>query len=122
TSVSTCVTNNERERSTMNWSEMIEKLKNSGVRDDNLPARGHDEGNLGLRQSNGKYRVSITERGTSDDIAEFSTEESAIDFIYDREVINFRLNGDTRFDKWNMDRKAFPLPRAEDFGGRTLTG
>jgi|GEM_PF-6577299 len=60
------------------------------------------------------------ERANAEDIAEFPTEESAVDFIYARMVINFRLNGDTRFDKWNASRKAFPLPRAEDFGGRTL--
>ena len=105
----------------MTWDEMITKLRKRGVREDNLPVRGHDEGNLGLRHENGRFIVSITERGRIDDIADFPSEESAVDFMYDRHVINFRLDGDTRFDEWNANPKAFPLPRAEDFGGRTLS-
>ena len=104
----------------MTWDQMIARLRQSGIHEDNLPVRGQAEACYGLRESDGRFIVTLMERAETQDIAEFPTEELAVDFIYDDMVINFRLNGDTRFDKWNANRKAFPLPRAEDFGGRTL--
>ncbi len=106
----------------MTWDQMITKLRLSGVPEDNLPVRGQKEACYGLREGERRFFVTLMERAKTQDIAEFPTEESAVDFIYDDMVINFRLNGDTRFDKWNANPKAFPLPRAEDFGGRTLRG
>jgi hypothetical protein len=68
-----------------------------------------------------RFIVSPTERNKTQDIAEFPSETSAVAFIYDSMVIWFRLDGDTRFDKWNANPKAFPLPTAEDFRGRALS-
>jgi hypothetical protein len=104
----------------MTWDEMMVKLRRSGLSEAVLPVRGAAEGFLGLRQEGGRFVVTLMERGKTENIADFPTEESAVDFIYDSAVFTFRLNGDTRFDKWNANPKAFPLPKAEDFGGRML--
>jgi hypothetical protein len=104
----------------MTWDQMIAKLRLGGVPEGNLPVRGQKEACYGLREAEGRFFVTLMERAKTQDIAAFPTEESAVDFIYDLEVLTFRLNGDTRFDKWNANPKVFPLPRAEDFGGWTL--
>jgi hypothetical protein len=104
----------------MIWIELITKLRLSGVPEEVLPVRGSSEACYGLRQEGTQFVVTLTARGVVDDITDFPTEESAVGFIYDNEVFTHRLNGDTRFDKWNANPQAFPLPRAEDFGGRTL--
>lgn len=104
----------------MTWEEMITTLQNSGVPAGNLPVRGKEESCYGLHRDGDRFIVNLTERGGTEYIAEFPNEELAVAFIYDTEVISHKINGDTRFDKFNVDPQAFPLPRAEKFGGRTL--
>lgn len=104
----------------MTWQEMIDKLRAIGHPESHLPIRGSAEGRYGLEDVDGKNVVNVTERNNVYRIAEFPTESAAIDFIYDKGVIDFALNGDKRIEMWNRDRKVNPLPTAEDFGGRTL--
>ena len=105
----------------MTWDEMIADLRHAGMPESLLPGRGHAEGRLGLTEERGRFLVTFMERGETQHLAEFPNEESAVNFIHDSRVFALRLKGDTRFDKWNANPKAFPLlPRAEDFGGRTI--
>lgn len=104
----------------MTWDQMISMLRTKCVPEGNLPVRGSKEGCYGLYKKNNKFLVNLKERDEVYDIAEFPTEEIAIEFIYDREKITFKIDGDTRFDKWDANPKLNPLPRAEDFGGKTL--
>ncbi len=104
----------------MFWNEMIVLLQKSGVPKEILPVRGHAEARLGLYVDGDRFLVNLTERAETEDIAEFPTEELAVDFIYENEVFAHRLNGDTRFDKFNANPQMFSPPRAEDFGGKTL--
>ena len=104
----------------MTWEEMIQKLRTGGVKPELLPVRGSSESCYGLRRDGDRFVVSLMERGKVQDLAEFPSEEMATAFIYDDCVFAFRLHGDTRFDRWNADRKNNPLPTAEKFGGHTL--
>jgi hypothetical protein len=103
------------------WQEMIDKLRESGHPESLLPVRGSAEGRYSLEILDGQFVVGLMERDKVQRIAAFPTESQAIDFLYDRGVFSFALNGDKRREKWNRNRRTNPLPKAEDFGGRSLT-
>jgi hypothetical protein len=104
----------------MTWDEMMRDLRRAGVPEINLPVRGNSEGRLGLRRETEKIIVSTTERGEPEDLGEFSTEEGAVEFMFDIMVFHMGLNGDTRVQRWNNSGDFSLWPRAEQFGGRTL--
>ena len=104
----------------MTWDEMLTKLRRAGVPEMNLPVRGHAEACLGLWSENQRFVVNVTERAEVYDVAEFSTEEAAVNYIFDCVVFDFSLFGDSRFQRWNASKDPSLMPRAEDFGGRTI--
>src|SRR4051812_21855834 len=104
----------------MTWDEMIAKLRADVVPEDNIPSRAPKEANYGLRKEGPRFVVFLTERGETTDLADFPSEHSAVDYIYDRMVIDHRLHGDKRFEKWAANPSIEPSPTAEDFGGRSL--
>lgn len=103
------------------WDQVSDKLRHAGVLDEMLPGLGiAKDGAQSLHREPDRLVVCVTERGETEEIAEFRNEEDAIAFIYDQYVVYFALYGDMRTKLWSQDREAYPLPRAEDFGGRTL--